>query len=564
MKKIYFSAIIVSLLCFSLTSCFSDLDTEPLDDNELVSSKVYSTADGYMGMLAKCYSSLILTGQKGGDGGDGDLQGANEGYSGYVRLLFYLQELSTDNFLMPSSSNGLRKMLNMQWDASNAPVVTWTYQRLYMAIAYCNEFLRECTEDKLRARGLWEEMGADCEAYRAEARFIRAYCYAALCDMFGNVPYIDENTGVKDVPEQQSRKDIFEYAEKELLDIDSKLKDSHVAKYGHVDRVAAWFLLSRMYLNAETWIKVNRYDDALKYAKKVIEEGNYPLARDYREIFLADNDQCSEIIWPLCQDGQKAQSSAGTNFYVKAFVNGPMNELYQTGVGSRGWGNVRAKTTLVDAFDPADVPFDVNDSWGNNKADKRALFMTALPNQRKETWDDNLAMTSTFTCGYGYIKWRNVTKTDQPAPQGEAYTSIDFPMFRTGEAYLIAAEAILRGAQGGTRAQALSYVNEIRQRAYMSGKYAKDGVRSDVAGTITDAQLTLDFILAERQRELASELVRRTDLVRFGKFTKGNNWDWKNGERLGADVDDHFNVFPIPETERTNNPNLKQNDGYKL
>ena len=564
MKKIYFSAIIVSLLCFSLTSCFSDLDTEPLDDNELVSSKVYSTADGYMGMLAKCYSSLILTGQKGGDGGDGDLQGANEGYSGYVRLLFYLQELSTDNFLMPSSSNGLRKMLNMQWDASNAPVVTWTYQRLYMAIAYCNEFLRECTEDKLRARGLWEEMGADCEAYRAEARFIRAYCYAALCDMFGNVPYIDENTGVKDVPEQQSRKDIFEYAEKELLDIDSKLKDSHVAKYGHVDRVAAWFLLSRMYLNAETWIKVNRYDDALKYAKKVIEEGNYPLARDYREIFLADNDQCSEIIWPLCQDGQKAQSSAGTNFYVKAFVNGPMNELYQTGVGSRGWGNVRAKTTLVDAFDPADVPFDVNDSWGNNKADKRALFMTALPNQRKETWDDNLAMTSTFTCGYGYIKWRNVTKNDQPAPQGEAYTSIDFPMFRTGEAYLIAAEAILRGAQGGTRAQALSYVNEIRQRAYMSGKYAKAGVRSDVAGTITDAQLTLDFILAERQRELASELVRRTDLVRFGKFTKGNNWDWKNGERLGADVDDHFNVFPIPETERTNNPNLKQNDGYKL
>ena len=564
MKKIYFSAIIVSLLCFSLTSCFSDLDTEPLDDNELVSSKVYSTADGYMGMLAKCYSSLILTGQKGGDGGDGDLQGANEGYSGYVRLLFYLQELSTDNFLMPSSSNGLRKMLNMQWDASNAPVVTWTYQRLYMAIAYCNEFLRECTEDKLRARGLWEEMGADCEAYRAEARFIRAYCYAALCDMFGNVPYIDENTGVKDVPEQQSRKDIFEYAEKELLDIDSKLKDSHVAKYGHVDRVAAWFLLSRMYLNAETWIKVNRYDDALKYAKKVIEEGNYPLAPDYREIFLADNDQCTEIIWPLCQDGQKAQSSAGTNFYVKAFVNGPMNELYQTGVGSRGWGNVRAKTTLVDAFDPADVPFDVNDSWGNNKADKRALFMTALPNQRKETWDDNLAMTSTFTCGYGYIKWRNVTKNDQPAPQGEAYTSIDFPMFRTGEAYLIAAEAILRGAQGGTRAEALSYVNEIRQRAYMSGKYAKPDVRSDVAGTITDAQLTLDFILAERQRELASELVRRTDLVRFGKFTKGNNWDWKNGERLGADVDDHFNVFPIPETERTNNPNLKQNDGYKL
>lgn len=100
-------------------------------------------------------------------------------------------------------------------------------------------------------------------------------------------------------------------------------------------------------------------------------------------------------------------------------------------------------------------------------------------------------------------------------------------MFRTGEAYLIAAEAILRGAEGGTRAEALGYVNEIRERAYMSGKYAQPGIRSDVSGDITDSELTLDFILAERQRELASELVRRTDLIRFGKFTKGHNWDWK-------------------------------------
>ncbi|MEG0560914.1 MAG: RagB/SusD family nutrient uptake outer membrane protein, partial [Muribaculaceae bacterium] len=138
-----------------------------------------------------------------------------------------------------------------------------------------------------------------------------------------------------------------------------------------------------------------------------------PLASDYRHIFLADNNTCKEIIWGLVQDGLKAQSSAGTNFYVKAFVNGPMNELYNTGVGSKGWGNVRSKTTLVNAFNADDVKFDAKDTWGNNKADKRAQFFTALPNQTKETWDNNLAMTSTFSCGYGYIKWRNVTKDDQ-------------------------------------------------------------------------------------------------------------------------------------------------------
>lgn len=560
MKKTY-NILFIGIL-FALSSCFNDLNTMPLDNNQLVSEQVYSTADGYTGMLAKCYSSLILTGQKGGDGGDGDLQGANEGYSGYVRLLFYLEELNTDNFLMPSSSNGLRKCLNMQWDASNASVITWTYQRLYMTIAYCNEILRECTEDKLKGRGLWDKMGRECATYRAEARFLRAYCYSMLCDFFGNVSYIDEHTGVKEIPTQWSRKDIFKYAESELKAIDADLKAPHTNVYGRVDRVAAWFLLSRMYLNAETWIGENRYTDALTYAKKVINEGGYPLASDYREIFLADNDQCLEIIWPLVQDGQKAQSSAGTNFYVKAFVNGPMNELYQTGVGGRGWGNVRAKMTLVDAFDAGDVKFDTKDTWGNQKKDKRALFMTALPNQKKETCDDKGQMTSTFTCGYGYIKWRNVTKDNRIPAQGDAYVSIDFPMFRTGEAYLIAAEAILRGAAGGTKTEALGYVNEIRSRAYMSGKYAKSGVRSDVSGTITEQELSLDFILSERQRELASELVRRTDLIRFGKFTKGNNWDWKNGVFEGTDVDDKYNIFPIPETEKTNNPKLVQNTGY--
>ena len=533
----------------------------PLDDNQPVSEKVYRTPEGNTGMLAKCYSSLILTGQKGGDGGDGDLQGANEGYSGYVRLLFYLQEMPTDNFLMPSQSNGLRKCLNLQWNASNAPVVTWTYQRLYMTIAYCNEVLRECTESKMKSRGVWDALGAECPYYRAEARFIRAYAYETLCDLFGNVPYIDEHTGVKEIPQQYTRKQIFKFAESELLECAQSLKEPKKNVYGRVDQTAAWFQLARLYLNAETWIGEDRYNDALTYAKKIIDDGKYPLAADYREIFLADNDHCSEIIWPLVQDGLKAQSSAGTNFYVKAFVNGPMNELYKTGVGSRGWGNVRAKTTLVDAFDPADVVFNPTDTWGDQKNDKRAQFMTALTNQKKETWDNKQAMTSAFTCGYGYIKYRNVTRNDAIPVQGEAYTSIDFPMFRTGEAYLIAAEAILRGANG-TMQQALDYVNELRRRAYMTGTYAKAGVKQGVGADLTLSDLTLDLILKERQKELAAELVRRTDLIRFGKFTKGYNWDWKDNKRTGGDVDDHLKLFPIPETEMTNDPYLKQNDGY--
>ena len=290
MKNIIAYSFILFFAGISLVSCLGDLDTMPLDDNQLVSEKVYQTKDGYTGVLAKCYASLVLTGQKGGDGGDGDLEGANEGYSGYVRLLFYLQELSTDNFLMPSSSNGLRKCLNLQWDASNASVITWTYQRLYMSIAYCNELLRECTEGKLQSRGLWEEMKDDYVSYRAEARFIRAYCYSMLCDLFGAVPYVDENTGVKEIPVQYTRKQIFEFAESELLAIENELKAPGSNEYGRVDRVAGWFLLARMYLNAQTWINENKYQEAYAYAVKVIavEHDIIRIERIHQRYFSAD------------------------------------------------------------------------------------------------------------------------------------------------------------------------------------------------------------------------------------------------------------------------------------
>ena len=93
-------------------------------------------------------------------------------------------------------------------------------------------------------------------------------------------------------------------------------------------------------------------------------------------------------------------------------------------------------------------------------------------------------------------------------------------------------------------------------------RYARAGVRSDVSGKISQNELSLDFILAERQREFASECLRRTDLIRFGKWATGNNWDWKGGERLGTDVPAFRAVFPIPEDELANNPTLEQNDGY--
>jgi hypothetical protein len=123
-------------------------------------------------------------------------------------------------------------------------------------------------------------------------------------------------------------------------------------------------------------------------------------------------------------------------------------------------------------------------------------------------------------------------------------------MFRLGDAYLMYAEAQLRGG-GGTRAQALAYVNALRTRAY-----------GDASGNIADAQLTLAFLKDERSRELLWEGHRRTDLVRFGQFTAAGVWTFKGGTKAGAVTPQFRDLYPIPASEMSANPNLTQNPGY--
>lgn len=562
MKKTLFNIVISISVILCCYSCTSDLDTQPLDDNQLTGEAVYSTATGYKGTLAKCYASLIQTGQKGGDGGDGDVSGIDEGYSGYTRCLFYLQECCTDEICFHAGgSHGTLSLLYMNWDSSTK-VISYPYYRLYMIIGYCNEFLKQCTEDKLKSRNVYDSLKNDYLTYCAEVRFIRAYCYSMICDLYGSAPFVDETMETGAIPKQKTRKEIFEYAVSELISLEPNLKDAGEKEYGRIDKVAAWFLLARDYLNAETWTGENHYSDAYTYAKKVIDSGKYPLAKDYRTIFIADNNTCPEIIWGLVQDADNAQGSAGTNFLIKALVNGSMNNYYLTGIGTRGWGNGRCKTNLVDKFDETDQAFDENDTWGDNKMDKRAQFFSI--GHTKNTWVEGNAFKKDFTQGYACIKWRNVNSARKELVDGgTVYSSVDYPMFRTADAYLMAAEAILRGG-GGSREEALEYVNEVRQRAYMSGNYGSN----TVSGKITDSQLTLDFILDERSRELYTESVRRTDLIRFGKFTSGYNWDWKGGDgsantQNGKDVADKYKMFPIPQDEFTTNPYLTQNSDYE-
>jgi len=176
--------------------------------------------------------------------------------------------------------------------------------------------------------------------------------------------------------------------------------------------------------------------------------------------------------------------------------------------------------------------------------DGRALFYT--DGQELKVTD-----ITKFKEGYAVVKFKNISSTGA-AGQDLTHSDTDFPMMRSSEAYLTYAEAVLRGGSGGSNAQALTYVNAIRTRAY-----------GDTGGNIKDTELTLNFLLDELSREFYWEGHRRTDLIRFGKFTgSAYIWPWKGGVADGRSTDAKFNVYPIPSSDVVANPNLKQNTGY--
>ena len=562
MKKIIAYSFNLLFLVTFLASCLGDLDTMPLDNNQLVSDQVYKTKDGYTGVLAKCYSSLILTGQQGGDGGNGDLEGANEGYSGYVRLLFYLQEMSTDNFLMPSSSNGLRKCLNLQWDASNASVVTWTYQRLYMSIAYCNELLRECTEGKLQDRGLWEEMKDEYIGYRAEARFIRAYCYSMLCDLFGSVPYVDEHTGVKEIPVQYTRKQIFEYAESELLAVESELKAPGENEYGRIDRVADWFLLARMYLNAGVYTGTPMWNECLEQCNDIINSGLFSLETNYTDIFKTENSGCVETIFAIPYD----------EVYNEGDNNGPVFGAHMKFLSSNSrkvfnmqttpWGGSAANPQFINSYDPDDMRLKYTWLQGDQYSPDGVLITTfpnKLPSIYKTDTDD------------GYRVGKYEIKVG-----AKSLLSNDFPYFRYTEVLLMKAECLLRLGQNET--EAAHIVSQIRERAFRESAHPEKATVDaawlkgdthinygtlDEKGQIDDAGNTevveLGGLYDEWGWEFAAEARRRTDMIRFGTYQKKS---WFNHTPTANDLNGNSILFPIHLDHLNTNPNLQQNPGY--
>lgn len=540
-KKIAIFGIILSALVIS--SCVKDLDVTPQDPTKILAGNLGDDPIYMQQALGKIYASFIIAGQ-GSNGGD-DISASDGNFFTTMRALWNLQEITTDEAICAWGDVGIADLNTQTWSPSN-PFLTALYQRLALSITYANDFIKN-------AEG---NTSPDVVRYVAEARFLRALAYSWAIDLFGQFPLTTEADGVgKFFPEIGTRTEIFNYVEAELKDIENKLGAPKFS-YPQADQAAAWMLLARLYLNAEVYTGTARWDDVVTYTGKVMDAG-YSLAADYRQNFSADNDgrHNPEMIFAWEQDGVNTQGYVGTTFIIESSSDAVYirAEDFHGLTSNTNWNGNRARINflakMVDTLAVyGNVPIPDSDPTLSLSPDNR-VFLKIKKSRNIPS------PSSSGDYGIGVYKFtaRN-TDGSRAANYNTAFASTDFPVFRLADAYMMRAEALFRLGGTANIEAAVADINKIRERAY-----------GNTSGNITAGDLDLDFLIDERGREFYYEAQRRTDLVRFGKFTGGEYlWQWKGGAYAGASTSDHLDLFPIPGDELSANPNYngQNNPGY--
>ena len=560
------------LLTASLSSCMDDLDKGNIDPN-------VDATPNITGLYSKCYAGLIME----GNDGTADFTIDDNGKSTLLRNLFNFNEVPTDEAVCWWSDGGIADVAYNKFDPGNATLKN-LYYRLMSNISYENHFL---SLDAAKAE----------KTKYAEVRVLRAYSYFLMLDFFGDPTFIDKISA--ETPRQahsynskfeegksytraellqMGREFLFGWVEKELLEAEPNLLEAKAEtsdtdpNYGRIDKGTCWLLLSRLYLNAGTYLnndgQNNPYwNKALEYAEKIIDPSTgYALFDDskmseeakangykpYDLLFMGDNGSngaSCEALLPLMQDGDKTQGWGGSMFYVAALWDATMQTVTAKDAATTAntWSGMRVRPQFVEKFftDPSVV---VNKSAKEIRAmnvDDRAILWGKGNSDGARTLE--IGDNDKFVKGIATPKWNN-NYSNGGTPHDSYNVDIDFFLFRVAEAYLNAAEAEMH-LNGEGSAKAKKYIDALRDRAHAAKR----------------ASYTLNDVLDERSRELYCEGLRRTDLIRFNQFggTQATyKWELKGGSTKGTTFAKTNNLYPIPSSEIRSNKNLTQIDGY--
>lgn len=532
----------------ALTSCTGDLDTLPLNRTDPVSEYVYGTDEtGYLNGLARLYFQFVSNDLT-------DLQSMDGGASEIIRAFWSVQETTADAAKCSWENDAWVRALNTNtWSEVQNDAVYAVYVRTLQGIAFVNEYLRQTSPARLADRGVDAALAARIEGFRAEARFIRAYLYWMALDCFGSVPFTTEDSpfGGAWFPQQASRTEIFDFCTNELTDLlsqGSAMPEPRSA-YPRADKGSVAGLLARMYLNSEVYTGVERWEEA-KAACETLFGMGYSLCPDYAALFRGDNGEnpqvLSEMIWAISYNAEKTQSYGGSSYLLSAtLASTDITDSSRPNGQRNGWAGLRVPYEYVERY--FDVVARDYESGEYEIADKRGQVFYIKG--RRESMDGALY---SFMNGWSCLKFNNIPSgmTDREYLEISAtkdFADVDFPMIRLGEICLIYAEACMNLGQDDL---ALPYLAALSARA----------------GVEAPQEISQDYLVAERARELMWEAHRRTDLIRYGLYdTQAYLWPYKGGDSYaGQAFPEYKRLFPVPPSELAANDRLVQNPGYAV
>lgn len=465
-----------------------------------------------------------------------------------------MQELSTDAAIIPArdgnfDDGGQYRQLHYHTWTIDHPNVRDIWQWGFGGINNCNRLINLTNESAVSA--------ASKTASLAEVRAMRALYYYFMMDLYGNVPIID-TFPVSTLPGNQTREKVFEFIEKELLDVVAQLpvKDNtnRVLVYGRPTQAMAYALLEKMYLNAEVYTGKPRYNDAVTMADNILKNSNYSLDAKYSDIFDVNNGpQINETIFAIPYDQQIPGNQITRFGFYPALA-----PAYGINVGFS-----ISMSTTPEYYNRFNLTNDIRNSFwligkqyapdANRKPDlSKPVFIAGTTTQIEITPDLILKPGKPMDLGNTPADQAKGVRSvkywpDVNAIQATRLNGNDMPVLRLADVMLMKAEAVLRGATAtavnGELQTPLLLVNKIRSRA----------------GASAATSVTLSTLLDERAREFSWEAWRRNDLIRFGQFE--TEYPLPN-DVLSMNKDVTRRIYPIPANELKLNSNLKQNPGY--
>jgi len=406
----------------------------------------------------------------------------------------------------------------------------------------------------------------------AEARFLRALYYFTLVKHYGDVHLsLEETIGVELEANRTPAGQV--YSEAIIPDLEfaiANLPDEQ-GDYGRATKPAAEFLLSKVYLTRGYTSDggTNDFQTSYNLMNGVINNYGFSLLEDWGDLWDINNQVNSEVVWAVQNTDQWTINGNGNRYHLYFLMEyDKLQGMQRDTENGRPWKRFRPTPFLLGLWDrDVDVRYDegFKHVWlanfeGSIPTDGSGNLLYSLGDtsvylpgvewtqEQKDAVDYEVFSPSDYTERvYATVnKYIDPTRPDRQWTQGQR----DLVLMRLADAYLVAAEAL---NQMGMNEEAATYLNAIRTRAARPG--------DEDAMLITGADVTLDFILDERARELFGEGHRWEDLVRTGTLLERVRLHNIEG---GPNIQDFHLLRPIPQDQIDRTPaGYAQNPGYQ-